>query len=181
VQLARARWLAGEREGSVKLLEDWIAAHPQDGAAKTLLAAQYIQLQRLPEAKTQLAALVEQSPNSPMLHNDLAWVLYQTGDLDHALAEARRAKEQAADSPAVMDTLGMILLARNEIAEGLPLLRSAAEGAKDNPTIRYHYALALARSGDEKAAREILVAVLGAPTTFDERKEAEALLKKLGG
>jgi putative PEP-CTERM system TPR-repeat lipoprotein len=181
VQLARARWLAGEREVSVKLLEGWIGSHQQDAAAKTLLAAQYIQLKRLPEAKTQLASLIEQSPNSPMLRNDLAWVLYQTGDLDAALAEAKHANEAAPDSPAIKDTLGMILLARKETAEGLALIRSAAESAKNDPAIRYHYALALSQSGDVKAAREILVEVLNTQTKFDERAEAEALLKKLGG
>jgi Flp pilus assembly protein TadD len=108
-------------------------------------------------------------------------VLYQTGDLDGALAEAKRANEAAPNSAAVKDTLGMVLLARKETTEGLALIRSAAESAKDNPAIRYHYALALSQSGDVKAARDILVEVLGTPTKFDERPDAEALLKKLGG
>jgi Flp pilus assembly protein TadD len=163
----------------MSLLEGWIAQHPQDGAAKAMLAGQYTALKRYPEAKSLLAKLIEEAPNSGHLHNDYAWVLQQSGDSAGALTHASRANELSPGNPLIMDTLGVVLLARNETARAVEVLRSAA-AAGDQPSVKYHYAQALHQAGDVAAARTVLTSLLATAAPFEERKEAEALLARIG-
>ena len=48
-----------------------------------------------------------------------------------------------------------------------------------DPEIQYHYASALARSGQGARAREILASVLAAPDPFPSRADAERLADSL--
>lgn len=180
-KLARAQWLAGDRDGSLAFLERWVSEHPQDNGARTTLVGEYLELERFPDAKKHLATLVEAAPNSAIVHNDLAWVLYKLNEREGALKHAKRAIELAPDNPMVMDTLGTILLAENQTGEALRLIRTAAERVPGNPTIQYHLALALSQSGEGPAARDLLQRILREKVVFPERAEAEALLERLGG
>ena len=56
--------------------------------------------------------------------------------------------------------------------------KAAALDAK-NVEIRYHLAVASAKSGDKASARRELEALLESPQQFPDRKAAEVLLKQL--
>ena len=106
--------------------------------------------------------------------NNLAWLYYMQSD-PRAVDTARKASALAPDQPTIADTYGWLLLQK----QALPLLKSAAGQAPDSPQIRYHYAAALARSGEKAEARLVLQDVLLDPQSFDGRKDAERLLASL--
>jgi hypothetical protein len=78
----------------------------------------------------------------------------------------------------VADTLAWALAALGKPARALPLLRKALETAPTANDIRLHYAHALFRSGDKRAARKQCEQLL-AVQDFAQRSEVEGLLAKL--
>ena len=71
-----------------------------------------------------------------------------------ALPTAEQALKLDPESPAVQDTLGWILVEQGQAKRGLELLGKALAQIPKNPSIRYHYAVALARTGDQAGARK---------------------------
>ncbi|QBQ54473.1 XrtA/PEP-CTERM system TPR-repeat protein PrsT [Nitrosococcus wardiae] len=178
VNLALAQFQAGNQNGSLATLEDWLKKHPEDRLAQFNLANLYMALKREQEAAFAFAKVVEQSPNNVVALNNLAWLLRQD-DPSKALEYAEKAMELAPNTPPIMDTLGMLLLEKGKIKQGLRLLRKASEKAPENPDIRYHFALALARNEENAQARQVLNDLLDAKQPFAEEKEAHTLLQAL--
>jgi Flp pilus assembly protein TadD len=79
----------------------------------------------------------------------------------------------------VLDTLGWLLLERGDVARALPLLQKAASLTPE-PGIRYHFAVALQKSGDKENARKTLLELLGKGGHFQDAPAARALLKEIG-
>jgi len=77
------------------------------------------------------------------------------------------------------DTLGWILTQENEPAKGLPLLRQATMTAPGDYRIRYHYAVALNKTGNVDEAVRQLDQVIAAKGNFLEKTDAQALLDEL--
>jgi len=162
-------------------MSDWLARNPGDLAVASLLGVQYIQMNRLDEARKTFERMLESAPDNVAALNNLAWVEARQGDPDQALKHARRAAELAPEDGAVKDTLGVVHLARGEVALALAVLREAAKALPDNAEIQFHLAQALARSGERDEARRILSRVLATQEgAFAQRQEAEALLRQLG-
>lgn len=179
-RLALARVWAGDKEGGLATLEDWISKNSADRRALLDAAGQYQNLGRLGDARRHLETLVKLSPDNWIGRNDLAWVLLKSGDATTAYEHAKRAREIAPRNPIVTDTFAMILLKQGKTEQAVKLLRQASESASGVPGIRFHLAQALARNGEKIEAQRILNMVLAEHRTFDERKEAEAFLEKLG-
>ena len=110
--------------------------------------------------------------------NNLAWLYYEQGD-DRAEATARRAYDLASDNPAVIDTYGWILTEKGKVAEGRDVLAQAVAKTPNEPDISYHYAAALARSGDTRRASGILDELLRSNLAFASRADAERLRRQL--
>ncbi|MFQ5785305.1 MAG: XrtA/PEP-CTERM system TPR-repeat protein PrsT, partial [Alphaproteobacteria bacterium] len=179
--LAVAEWQAGDREAGIATLTDWLKRAPDDLAVRLQLSAYYLTLDRLADARSNLATIVEKAPDNVSAQNDLAWVLLRLDEKEAALTHARRARALAPDNPAVMDTLGLVLLETGEAAGALRLLDQAAERLPANRDIGYHWARALSATGQEAEARGVLRKILSDDAAFSERAGAEALLEKLGG
>ena len=77
------------------------------------------------------------------------------------------------------DTLGWILTQDNEPAKGLPLLRQASTTAPGDYRIRYHFAVALNKTGNTDEAVRQLDQVIAAKGNFLEKTDAQALLDEL--
>jgi predicted Zn-dependent protease len=92
---------------------------------------------------------------------------------------AQQAIKLAPDNPAVQDTTGWILVEKGQVAQGLALLRKAIAKAPESPTLRYHYAVALARSGDKGQARNELEKLMASDQKFPEIDDAKKMLKDL--
>jgi putative PEP-CTERM system TPR-repeat lipoprotein len=131
-------------------------------------------------AKYYLQAVQARQDYVPALNNlAMLWA----GDektRQQALSMAMAAFVRANTDPMVIDTLGYTLILNNRSDEAVKLLEQALKMAPNNPSIRYHLALALSETGRADEARAELQKVL-ASGQFDERPEAENLLKKLQG
>ena len=122
--------------------------------------------------------MLKQTPDNPVVLNNLAWAYQQDKD-PRALPTAERALQLAAESPAVLDTLGWILVEQGDTTRGLPLLQKAVSAAPASSDIRYHLALGLNKSGDKANARKQLEQSLAGGKDFPQADEARALLKQL--
>ncbi len=159
-------------------LQNYVDTHRYDTAARGALAQAYQQSGESQRAIVEYEKMLAETTASPLLLNNLAWLYSEAGD-KRALATARQAVALAPNNPAVADTLGWILLGQGLIDEALPVLKSAAAGAPKDGEIRYHYALALAKSGARDEATRNVAEALRQAEPFPSRSAAERLQREL--
>lgn len=178
IMLHRALVAAGDQQSAERKLTAWVKAHPEDVAVRAY-AAEFRMLAGQNVAAIALyEELLRQAPQSPVILNNLA-VLYQRENDKRALATAEQANKLAPESPITLDTLGWILVEQGQAGRGLELLRKAVEKAPKADSLRYHYAVALARTGKQPQAKQELDALIKSRRTFPELEEAKALMAKL--
>jgi putative PEP-CTERM system TPR-repeat lipoprotein len=180
-KLARAHWRKGDKGGAIATLVAWLERHPKDLPARLQLAAGYLDMKKLEDARRHYAEAVDQAPNQVVARNDLAWVLYRMGQYPAARTHAQRAYELDDRNPQVLDTLAMVALAQGEVSRAVTLLRTARDYEPNNPQLAFHLASALARAGEKAQARVLLKALIDSNVTFEDRDEARALLKRVDG
>ena len=166
---------AGDETGS---LVAWLRDHPRDAFVRVLLAGAYMESGMDREAIGEYEQIVGDNPRNVIALNNLAG-LYDVSKDPRALATAKRAFELAPKNPAIADTYGWIAFKSGGTSQALEILAAAATTAKDAPDIQYHYAAALARSGDLSRSVALLKKTLAGGRPFDGRADAEELLKKL--
>jgi putative PEP-CTERM system TPR-repeat lipoprotein len=177
-KLHRALSAAGDTQAAEQRLVGWIKQHPQDLAARNYAAESYMRTQRNREAIAQYEILLKAKPDNVIFLNNLA-TLYQREKDPRALATAEQALKLAPDQPGVQDTLGWILVEQGKLPRGLDLLRKAAARAPKSAALRYHYGVALARSGKKAEAKKELEAALANGLGLPELEAAKAMLKSL--
>jgi len=161
------------------VLEGWLKDHPGDRVIRFALAESLRAAGDNAGAAAEFQTLVEQEPRDVASLNNLAWVYYLLKD-KRAVATAKRAYDLAPKVASVADTYGWLLVESGALREGLEVLQptdAAAGGVQ--PEIRYHYASALVRSGQKDQARVMLDDLLTNSPEFDNREEAEALLRSV--
>lgn len=177
IKLAQLYLKEGNDARSVEVLQGWPQQHPSDRRVRTALANIYWRSGNVEAAIAEYRNVLEKDADNVVALNNLGW-LYSTTDKDAALKYARRAYELKPYSAGIADTLGWVLLVNGQITEGRDLLEKAAAWSED-PTINYHFAVALAKSGDKAAARKSLEQLLKNGVDFQERAEASRLLNAL--
>lgn len=111
--------------------------------------------------------------------NNSAYAALKQGDAAKALSFARHAHALVPKDPQVQDTLGWILLETGGSAqEALRLIRSALDSRPTDLEIRWHYAVALAKTGRRDEARRTALAVREFARP-DQQQLIDSLLKKL--
>jgi len=178
IKLHRTQTLAGNTQAAEQLLSDWLKQHPKDLAMRAYAAENAVANGRNKEAIAQYQAIQTQDPKNAIVLNNLAG-LYQREADSRALQTAEQALKLAPENPALQDTLGWILVEQGQAQRGLELLRKALAKASNNESIRYHHAIALARTGDKAGARKELETLLKAAPSFPEAAAAKAFLKAL--
>ena len=165
------------KEADARLVH-WLKNYPSDVPARAYLASSYMSTAQNKQAIEQYQVVLQNDPKNILALNNLAW-LYQQEKDTRALATAEQAYLLKPDSATIMDTLGWILVQQGDTARGLKLLKAASEKAPAATGIRYHWAAALAKSGDRAGARRELADLLVKNKKFPERQEAQELLKQL--
>lgn len=178
IMLHRALLSTGNPTQADQELNRWLGTHPQDQAARAYFAEYKMLAGDNRAAIAQYEQLLLNTPDNPIFLNNLAVLYQRTGDT-RALATAQRALALAPQSATVLDTLGWILVGQNQAAKGLEYIRQALDKVPDSDTIRYHYAVALAQSGQRDKARQELSRLVQGKRDFPELQEARALLDKL--
>ncbi|MDP6351543.1 MAG: PEP-CTERM system TPR-repeat protein PrsT [Alphaproteobacteria bacterium] len=177
--LSRIQWGSDRPEDALASLNDWLVRYPSDQIARFLLGEFHMGLGQWDDARAVYAAIVEVQPDSVTSLNNLAWSLHKLGDNAAAMRHAEHASGMAPEDPVVMDTLAALLLADGQIEQALALLRNASLQLPDNPTVNFHFAQALAKSGDAAAAADVLQRILADERPFTDRDAAAALLEEL--
>jgi Flp pilus assembly protein TadD len=178
IALSRMRWALGDREGSLKGVKDWLEVHPDDLPATVHLGSAYLSLGREQEATSAFEQALKLAPSDPVILNNLAWLSGKTNPA-RALEYAEKAYQTAPNNPGVIDTLGWLLVQQGNTKRGLELLQKASELIPDRPAVQYHYAAALAKTGEKALARRELERLLSSGKKFPEETEAKALLEQL--
>jgi tetratricopeptide (TPR) repeat protein len=159
----RARALAPDRKG----IDATIANIEDQAGLKTEAIASY-------------RKALSQTPDDPVLLNNLAFLLTETGaDLNEALRLATTASRKVPDSPAIEDTLAWIHIKRGNSAAMLPILNQLTRKDPANATYRYHYAVALLQKGDRAMAKQQLQAALSDKPAKSVETEIRGLLGQI--
>lgn len=178
VKLYRAHILAGDAKGADQRLKSWIKAHPDDQNMRLFAASQYLLANRDSEAIALYEDVLRKSPKHVVALNNLA-TLYQKQNDKRALPTAEQALKLAPQQPGIQDTVGWILVEQGQLPRALELLRAAASKLPQSGSVRYHYAVALAKSGNKAQAKQELQQALTSSQAFPEQEAAKALLKSL--
>lgn len=178
IKLHRAQVQAGAGQASAQRLASWLKQHPEDNAVRAAAADFAMATGNNREAIAHYQEIQRKTAPNVLVLNNLA-TLYQREKDVRALATAEQALKLAPTNPNVQDTLGWILVESNKTARGLDLLRRAVVAAPKSNAIRYHYAVALARSGDKTRARAELQKLLADTPAFSEAQAAKTLLNSL--
>jgi len=178
VKLHAAQMEAGKRQDADAALEQWLNDHPQEISARLYLAAEYGKRGEAKAATRLYEAVLRMQPHNLLALNNLA-VLYQGANDPRAVELAESAYKLKPDSPITADTLGWILVQQGKTDRGLKLLQDAVSAKAASPELRYHLAVALAKSGDKARARRELEKLLATTEQFPQRQAAQAMLKEL--
>ena len=162
-------------------LQVWLEEHPDDVAVRLAMADARLSAQNNEAAREEYEKIIKIAPENLVARNNLAWLLWQSGNVIAALPHINTALELAPESPQVQDTAGIVFLAAGDAERAVALLRKAADSSPEDATVRYHLAQALHAIGESKQARQILEQVLGNSEAFPERQQAEVFFKQLNG
>jgi len=132
------------------------------------------------EAIASYRKALSQTPNDPVVLNDLAFLLTETGgDLNEALQLATTASRKAPNQLAIEDTLAWIHVRRGNAAAVLPVLEKLTQKDPANAVYRYHYAMALFKKGDHSSAKQQLQAALSERPAKQTETDIRTLLAQL--
>ncbi|WP_166454985.1 XrtA/PEP-CTERM system TPR-repeat protein PrsT [Duganella alba] len=154
--------------------QQWLATHSSDVNTRVYFASSLLAQKDYPAATAQFELVIKQAPTQVIALNNLAWLYQQQRD-PRALDYAEKAHKLAPGSATVTDTLAWVLVEQGKLERALPLLKQAATQVPANNEIRYHYGVALSKSGDKPGARAQLEPLLAAKG-FDRRDAVQALL-----
>lgn len=132
------------------------------------------------EAIASYRKALSQMPDDPMILNNLAFLLTETGgDLNEALQLATTASRKSPNSAAVEDTLAWIHIKRGNSAAMIPILEKLTRKDPANATFRYHYAVALFQKGDRVSAKQQLQTALSGRPAKQTESDIRNLLAQL--
>ncbi|HYE34699.1 XrtA/PEP-CTERM system TPR-repeat protein PrsT [Methylocaldum sp.] len=178
LRLTRALWQAGEKEGALQELEQWVELHPDDTLPQAELAQLYMKLQRPQDAVAKLKVLAEKSPHNALVFNNIAYLLREIDPVE-ALRHAEKAQSLAPESAEVLDTLAMTLLSNKEGKRAMANIDRALAQQPENISFLFHRAQILNADGQPQEAAKILDKILQKGGKFAERSDAEAMRKRL--
>lgn len=174
VPLHAALLQAGKSREARARMQKWLASHADDAVTHLYFANSLMAEKDFDAATMEFEQVLRLAPNQLASLNNLAW-LYQQQKDPRALAFAEQAYKLAPGSAPIIDTLAWVLVEQGKLDRALPLLKQASALAPANADIRYHFGVALGKSGDKRGAREQLEPLLAAKN-FDQRDAVKALL-----
>jgi tetratricopeptide (TPR) repeat protein len=159
---------------------DQIAQRDSTNFAAATMAAMIVHSQgKKADAKKRYETIVNATPTASVAANNLAWIYQEDGEkLDDALRLAQGAAARMPNSAEVQDTIGMIYYKKELPALAVSAFERSVEKAPDNPAYHYHLAMALAKAGEPRRARD---AAQQAVKLKPDYAEAQKLLAETKG
>lgn len=177
IKLSDAAMRSGKPDETPQPLLIWLNEHPDDTGVLQYLGTAYQSLGKDGKAIDVYEKLLAVQPDNVLALNNLAW-LYSLANDPKALGLAERAYLAYPDNVGIQDTYGWILVQQGQIDKGRRLLEQAMEKLSELPEVRYHYAVALLKSGEKIEARKLLTQLLHSERPFEGRDDIQALLDK---
>ncbi len=178
IDLARNKWVSGDKDGAITGVELWLEENPEDKKALMLLAQFYINQNRNEEANATYAKVDKLIPNNAIVLNNMAW-LYRESNVKQGIKLAKKALALEPESPFIKDTLAMLLLGDDKATEALPLSQQAAKAQPNFVEIQMNYAKVLIAVGDKAMAKTVLNTIGSNTKSFDQRQQIRMLLNSL--
>ncbi len=163
---------------AIKPLLTWLNNNPNDNATRFYLAIIYQDAEENDKAINEYEKVLAQSPDNSAVLNNLAW-LYSLNGNPKAIDMAESAYRSSPENPGILDTYGWILVQQGQVEKGQRLIKQALDVIPGNLDIRYHYATALLKSGNDSEGKQILQELLKQNKPFSGREDAKRLLENL--
>jgi tetratricopeptide (TPR) repeat protein len=161
IQIAQLQTKQGHPEEALQALRRAQQLAPDAKGLDFSIASLEDQLGRKPEALAGYRKALAKTPDDPVLLNNLAFLMAETGgNLDEAQQMVVTAIRKAPKLPQLRDTLAWVELKQHNQAAALHTLAALTTEHPDDPTFRYHYAVALNDSGNRSAAKDQAEAAL---------------------
>jgi tetratricopeptide (TPR) repeat protein len=170
---------AGELEKAETVMADWLAANPDDIAARLAWADQASREGDTARAVEQYEQVAGLDPKNVAVLVRLANAYHVLGDR-RDLKTAQQAYELDSEDLYAKHLYGWLLVETGLSDRGAQLLGEVVERAPDNITFRVHLAVALAGNDREDEANITLQPLLDAGVPLGDMPEASALLDRLG-
>lgn len=170
----------GDRPRARKMLNEWLAKHPDDLNNQMALADDFLAAKEYRMAAQQYGAISTKMPRNAVVFNNLANV-YDRLDDPRAVETAKIAYGLSPETSSIADTYGWLLFRKGDVEQGGALIRSAQQADSRNPVKAYHLAEVLSARGDPDDAKQILKQVIEAKVNFEELDAARKLYARLGG
>ncbi|MDO8863766.1 tetratricopeptide repeat protein [Haliea sp. E1-2-M8] len=170
-------------QGKVQLAEElqafWLAELPDNIATLHQMAALYLARGWIESARIVYERLYTLAPDDVVALNNLAWI-QRDDNPGRALELVERALQAAPGHAGVLDTKAMVLFYQGRLDRALEVNQQSLDATPAKPVYRLHRARILVATGDRNTARDILGQLLSEHSYFEERADAEVLLREIG-
>ena len=180
IRLADLQKKQGNPAAALEALQRARKLDPNRRGLDVAVASVQEELGERSEAIASYRKALAESPDNPVVLNNLAYLLAETGgDLDEALRLASTGARKAPGNPNLQDTLAWVQLKRGNAPAALPIFTSIIQKNPNDATFRFHYATALLRSGDRTEARQQLETALTKRPAKPLEQEIRMLLARV--
>lgn len=172
--------VAGGKDADAQTFErQWLAEHASDMGFRTYLGHLALAQGRLDVARAHYEVVLKAQENSPVVRNNMAWMLMQSGDMAAAETHLNRALALRPGDPEVLDTQVQFLTKQNKLDQALVVQRKIVGIDANNPVRRVTLAKLLISAKQKDAARDELLAVQKLGKDFAGQAEVRQLLGSL--
>jgi tetratricopeptide (TPR) repeat protein len=158
INRARRELDSNRPEEAISLLESYRRSHPSDPEAYNLLGVAYGRSGDDDRSLEMFQQLSRLAPNQPEVYNNLGAAYLRKERLTEAVNAFGRALRLNPNDVNALYNLGALLNSAHKYKESRPLLERALGIERSSP-VAYETAVALAGSGDRKAALKVLDSV----------------------
>lgn len=143
----------GQVDAAITIWKRWVADHPTDAGATTLLGQLLESKDDIEGAKQNYQKALQLDPHQSWAANNLAYLLVEhNGNLDTAMNLAQQARADRAHDPNVADTLAWVYYHKGIYPAARDLLLDAVKSAPDNAAMQYHLGMTYSKLGDRTNA-----------------------------
>ena len=177
IKSAQALTQLSKNQQAIKVLKQWLSKNTEDVRARQFLGNAYLTNGDNKEAIQAFEAVYAEQPENIVALNNLAW-LYSLKNDNRALEFAEKAYKAKPEDSGIQDTYGWVLVQQGQVEKGLRILQKVMESLSTVPEVRYHYAVALLKSGEKTEAQKIFNDLLQSGQAFEGRDDAQKLMSQ---
>jgi tetratricopeptide (TPR) repeat protein len=177
--LAQVLLVSGKLDQARAEFDQMVERDGGKNVAAATMAAMIVHSQgKKADAKKRYETIMSTSPKAVVAANNLAWMYQEDNEkLDDALRLAQLAAAAMPDSAEVQDTIGMIYFKKELPALAVSAFERSVEKAPDSADYHYHLAMALAKAGESKRARESAAQAIKLKPDFSDAQKLLAQTK----